>query len=126
MGPFMTLSRLAVRTGSHNPCIAHVATIVALILAGTASRPAYSAAEHPFSALAGSWSGGGVIKKANGSSERIRCRSNYDPAGSSQLNLRLRCASDSYNFDLSANVSYQGGPISGSWSEASRNVGGSI
>jgi hypothetical protein len=38
----------------------------------------------------------------------------------------MRCASDSYNIDLSATVAYQGGSISGQWSESSRNVGGSI
>jgi len=85
-----------------------------------------SSAEHPFSALAGSWSGGGVIKKSNGSSERIRCRSTYEPVGGAQLALRLRCASDSYNFDLTANVVYEGGAIGGSWSEASRSVSGNI
>jgi hypothetical protein len=81
---------------------------------------------HPFSAIAGSWSGGGVIKKANGTSERIRCRSVYEPSAGMQLQVRLRCASDSYNFDLSASVTYDGGAVSGSWNEASRNVTGSI
>jgi hypothetical protein len=80
----------------------------------------------PFSALAGSWSGGGTIKKSNGGSERIRCRSAYEPAGAANLSLRLRCASDSYNFDLTASVAYQGGVISGSFQEATRNVGGGI
>jgi hypothetical protein len=80
----------------------------------------------PFSALSGSWSGAGTIKKSNGASERIRCRSAFEPAGAANLSLRLRCASDSYNFDLSAGVAYQGGAISGSWQESTRNVGGGI
>src|SRR5258708_8641151 len=80
----------------------------------------------PFSALAGSWSGGGTIKKSNGGSERIRCRSAYEPAGAANLSLRLRCASDSYNFDLTANVAYQGGAISGSVQEATRSAAGGI
>jgi len=95
--------------------------------AGAAAAPrAVLGAEHPFAALAGSWAGGGIIKKANGGSERIRCRSSYQPEGGAQLSLRLRCASDSYNFDLTANVMYDGGSITGSWSEASRNVSGGI
>src|SRR5215467_10493287 len=80
----------------------------------------------PFSALSGSWSGGGTIKKSNGGSERIRCRSAFEPAGAANLSLRLRCASDSYNFDLTAGVAYQGGAISGSWQESTRNVNGGI
>jgi hypothetical protein len=80
----------------------------------------------PFAALHGSWSGGGTIKKSNGGSERIRCRSSFEPAGASNLALRLRCASDSYNIDLSANVAYQGGAISGSWQESTRGVSGNI
>jgi hypothetical protein len=80
----------------------------------------------PFAAVHGSWSGGGTIRKSNGGSERIRCRSTFEPSGASNLALRLRCASDSYNIDLSANVAYQGGSISGSWQESTRSVGGNI
>jgi hypothetical protein len=44
------------------------------------------------------------------------------------LNLKqsLRCASDSYKFDLSSDVTSQGERISGNWSEASRNVFGNL
>jgi len=79
----------------------------------------------PFSALNGSWSGSGTIKRANGGSERIRCRSAFEPSGGN-LSLRMRCASDSYNIDLSVSVAYQGGSISGSWQETTRNVAGGI
>src|SRR5215470_1021719 len=79
----------------------------------------------PFSALAGSWSGSGTIKKSNGGSERIRCRSSFQPSGVN-LSLSMRCASDSYNIELTATVAYQGGAISGQWSESTRGVGGSI
>lgn len=91
-----------------------------------AAAPALSAPEGPFSALFGNWSGNGLIKKANGSSERIRCRAGYTPAGANGLQLRLRCASDSYNFDLGANVTYNGGAFSGTWSETQRGVMGNI
>ena len=100
--------------------------LAALLFLAAVPRAAHSATEGPFAALHGNWTGSGVIKKANGSSERIRCRSNYEPAGVLNLQLRLRCASDSYNFDLSARVSYQGGAISGSWNETTRQVGGTI
>src|SRR6266566_1664044 len=44
----------------------------------------------------------------------------------SNLSLNLKCASDSYNFNLTSDVEYQGGAIRGSWTEASRNASGTI
>jgi len=59
----------------------------------------------PFAGLNGSWSGSGTVSLADGSKERIRCRANYtvDATGSG-LRQSLRCASDSYKFDLASNV----------------------
>jgi hypothetical protein len=97
--------------------------VVALSLAGYPAQAAVS----PFRALAGSWAGGGIISLADGNQERLRCRASYDVDGSgSALRLNLRCASDSYNFDLSSEVQYRGGAISGEWTEASRNASGTI
>ena len=64
---------------------------------------------------------------ANGDQERLRCRASYDVDGSgSAMRLNLHCASDSYNFDLSGEVEYRDGAISGEWTEASRNASGTI
>ena len=104
------------------------AGLVTLALA-TAASPAVAqyAMVSPFRALAGSWSGGGTISMANGEQEQLRCRANYSPGGGGEeLSLNLRCASASYNFDLSANISYEGGPIAGTWNEASRNISGTL
>lgn len=80
-----------------------------------------------FAGLAGSWSGVGSLTLASGANERVRCRSTYNVDGSGdQVQLTLRCASDSYRFDLAGNVVSQGGAISGTWSEATRNVSGSL
>ena len=38
----------------------------------------------------------------------------------------LRCASDSYKFELSSDVRGSGGNLSGIWSEASRGVNGTL
>src|SRR6266700_1267701 len=79
----------------------------------------------PFASLSGSWSGGGTISLASGANERIRCRAVYEVgSGGRALQLSIRCASDSYNFDLAGSVVYQGGAISGTWSESSRGVNG--
>jgi hypothetical protein len=96
---------------------------MALALAASPTQAAMS----PFRAMAGSWSGGGVLSTADGQQERLRCRASYDVAGSGeQLRLNLRCASASYNFDLASQVQYSGGAISGEWTEASRNASGTI
>ena len=61
------------------------------------------------------------------STERLRCKANYKVNGSGQgLKQNLRCASDSYKIDLSSDVTSEGNRISGNWSEASRNVFGSL
>jgi len=80
----------------------------------------------PFTPLAGQWSGTGAITLSSGSRERIRCRAVYEAPGGQKLALRLKCASDSYNFDLNANLIHQGDLISGSWSEITRSITGSI
>jgi len=91
------------------------------------SVPASAQAPGPFAPLAGSWSGGGHMTYSDGRQESLRCRATYDPSSSGDnVRLNLRCASAGGNFDLSSNVAYRGGAISGSWSEASRNAGGTL
>jgi hypothetical protein len=98
--------------------------IASLTLPGSA---ALAAPVSPFTAMAGTWAGGGVLSTTDGQQEQLRCRASYDVAGAGdQLRLNLRCASASYNFDLASDVEYRGGAISGSWSESSRNASGTI
>jgi hypothetical protein len=81
----------------------------------------------PFAGLSGSWAGAGTIGMSNGASERIRCRASYAVGGGGRsLQQNLRCASDSYTFQLASDVQYSGGAISGRWSEATRGVGGEL
>jgi hypothetical protein len=105
-------------------------SIAALIGCGlvAASSPAYAQREGgPFAGLAGSWAGNGSVTLSNGSSERIRCRAGYEvaPSGNS-LRQNLKCASDSYNFDLNSEVVYQGGSISGTWRETTKRATGGV
>ncbi|WP_458759413.1 hypothetical protein ACSVBT_01420 [Afipia sp. TerB] len=80
-----------------------------------------------FSGYAGRWSGNGTITIANAGTERIRCKGTYKVEnGGNTLLQDLRCASDSYRFDLNSEVNSSGGNLSGSWTEASRNINGSI
>ena len=77
--------------------------------------------------LDGSWSGNGTVALSDGTTERIRCKASYKVNGTGLgLKQTLRCASDSYKFDLSSDVTSQGDRISGNWSEASRNIFGNL
>jgi hypothetical protein len=84
-----------------------------------------SQAAGPLSAFAGNWAGSGTISAKDGGRERIRCRGTNTESGNT-LRLGLRCASDSYKFELSSDISYDGGAISGSWSEVTRGVNGTL
>ncbi|PDT68798.1 hypothetical protein CO683_16665 [Bradyrhizobium ottawaense] len=95
-----------------------------LFAAGIANSES-KAQSGPFAPMAGSWSGGGVVTLDDGSTERIRCRAKYAPIGPT-MEMSLTCASDAYKFNLGANVRAEGSAITGSWSEASRNISGSL
>ena len=98
-------------------------TFLVAAISGSASY----AQSGPFAGMAGIWSGGGTVTLDDGSSERLRCRATYAVgAGGNALNQSLTCASDSYKFILSSNVLAQGGALSGTWSESSRGVNGSL
>ena len=104
-----------------NACTsAAVATV--LMLSATAGQ----AQSGPFSGFDGSWNGNGTVSLSNGTSEQIRCRATYKVEGGNALKQTLRCASDSYKFELSSNVISQGDQVSGSWSEASRRIFGNL
>src|ERR1700691_6372516 len=81
----------------------------------------------PFAGFDGAWSGNGTVSLSDGSSERIRCRAEYKVDGTGlALKQSLRCASDSYKFDLSSDVTSQGDRVSGNWTETNRNIVGSL
>lgn len=117
---------LSARTAGIAGGRAIVAIAVAATLLTTAGYGQSRTAD-PFRNLEGSWAGAGTVTLANGATERIRCRARYVVnSGGNVLRQDLRCASASYNFDLSSDVRYQGGTLSGHWSEATRNTGGTI
>src|SRR4029079_8448883 len=81
----------------------------------------------PFAGFDGNWSGTGTVALSNGTTENIRCKADYK-VNASGLGLKqnLHCASDSYKFDLSSDVTSQGERISGNWSEKSRQIFGNL
>jgi hypothetical protein len=100
---------------------------VALLFAAFAPFSSSYAQSGPFTGMAGVWSGGGTLTLDDGSTERIRCRATYAVGnGGNGLNQSLTCASDSYRFNLASNVVASGGSLSGTWSETSRGITGSL
>ena len=103
-----------------------------MIAAGFAAGLVFStsasyAQSSPFAGFAGNWAGTGTVSLSDGSKENIRCKASYKVDGTGKaLKQNLRCASDSYKFDLSSDVVSEGDEITGNWSEASRNVFGSV
>jgi hypothetical protein len=81
----------------------------------------------PFAGFDGAWAGSGTVQLSDGSTEHLHCKADYKVNGGGlALKQNLHCASDSYKFDLSSDVTSQGDRISGNWSEASRNIFGNL
>jgi len=90
-----------------------------------AAAPAY--AEQSFDSVAGSWSGSGTMKPSDGPRERVRCKIDYAPKNAGQsVKMNVRCASDAYKMDLSANIDQNGTALSGNWFESQYRQGGKV
>jgi hypothetical protein len=86
-----------------------------------------SFAESPFANMSGKWSGSGRITMSDGSSEPIKCRASYTAGkGGETLDQTLRCASDSYKFNVNSSVSANGNALSGKWTETTYNLTGTF
>ena len=97
-------------------------TTIAFWAASAAAAPV-----GPFVGLSGVWSGHGQIHLSDGSKENLRCRATYQvDVGGKAMHQVLRCASDSYNFELRSDVESQGEQISGNWSELTRSISGKL
>jgi hypothetical protein len=102
-------------------------TIVLLTVLFVAGATASASADDTFRQLAGQWRGGGTVNYADGKHEPVHCRAAYDVLRTgNEVQLNIRCASTSYNFDLMGSARERDGRVSGTWSEASRNVSGSL
>ncbi len=81
----------------------------------------------PFVGLAGAWNGSGRIEMQSGTSERIRCRARYSVSqAGDELVQDLRCASDSDSIDVNSTSQSDQGSLSGTWTELTRNVSGTL
>ena len=97
-------------------------SLLAIIYAGT---PA--CAEQAFDNVAGSWSGGGLMKTKDGPRERVKCKIDYTVKNAGQsVKMNVRCASDAYKMDLNANIDQDGTSLSGNWFESQYRQGGKV
>ena len=93
------------------------------LLSGAGSAASTGSA---FGDLQGSWGGTGTVTYKSGTKERLRCRVQYTQAGPNDLQQALRCASDSYKFQINAYYKHSSGSLSGRWDELVMNLKGTI
>ncbi len=106
---------------------ASVGRLVAVATVGLWAATAAAGSVGPFAGLDGVWSGRGQIHLANGSRENLHCRATYRvDAGGTTMHQALRCASDSYKFELRSDAESQDSEISGNWSELTRSLAGKL
>jgi hypothetical protein len=98
-------------------------TIIVLALSSCGGGFAHAAG--PFERLAGEWTGAGSIDLTSGTRERLKCRAKYD-VNADTLQLYIRCASDSYNFELRSSATVASGAVTGTWSESPHGAFGTI
>jgi len=99
--------------------------VVAALFGYVAEAGAQASGGNPLPRLAGHWSGRGTITMDDGTRERIRCLADYSPEGEN-MRIGLRCASDSYQFELTSHVVYADGQISGNWDETTHSAAGTL
>ena len=104
--------------------IAFTAAVMFVALLSLLPLPGY-AAQGPFADLSGDWSGGGTVTLSSGSNEKIMCRATYDSqAAGNNLQLALRCASDSYKVNFRGTAINSGGNMTGDWFESTNQAAG--
>jgi hypothetical protein len=102
-----------------------VGSLLALAVLAVGAPPARSASSNPYGKLNGYWSGGGTVTPLKGNAEKVSCRATYKTEGAA-VTQNIRCAGVDHKFAASFNLTYQGGRVSGSWSEALYAASGAV
>jgi hypothetical protein len=116
------------QTALRRPALRNLAFASAAAVFATASfAGAAATGGGPFSGLEGIWGGNGTVTYSSGTKERLRCRVQYTVASNADsLSQALRCASDSYKFQINAIYIHQNGNITGRWDEKTLEISGTI
>jgi len=84
-------------------------------------------AKKPSAGLEGSWSGGGTVSFASGSTERARCHAQYRHAGSTSYTMSATCATASGRASQTASVRQVGeNRYAGSFYNSEYGISGAI
>lgn len=120
----MTIEPMGLRRATRaRHALAGAVALVGLMASSGTALPAGG----PFDGLEGLWGGSGTVTYASGTKERLRCRVQYVIAQNEDtLSQALRCASDSYNFQINALYVHQNGTITGNWDEKYLEISGTI
>jgi hypothetical protein len=85
----------------------------------------HAASANPYVKLSGYWSGGGKVTPLKGNAEKVSCRATYKVEGAA-VTQTVRCEGVEHKFAATFNLTYEGGKISGSWSEALYAASGGV
>lgn len=102
-----------------------VGSLLAVTALALAVPPARAASANPYGKLNGYWSGGGTVTPLKGNAEKVSCRATYKTKGAA-VTQNIRCAGVDHKFAASFNLTYKGGRVSGSWSEALYAASGGV
>jgi hypothetical protein len=104
-----------------------VSAVVLGVLALSQSGAAQPATKAQPVSLAGSWSGGGIVSFASGSTERARCRAHYSQRSSTSYVLNATCATASGRATQTASLRSVGANrYQGSFYNSDFGVSGSV
>jgi hypothetical protein len=119
--------RLRWRRRLLHPCTWGVVATALAFAVPAQAQPGPQMGAGLFEAWAGSWSGEGALTTADGTRSRIRCLVTYAVQDRGRaVRQDLRCASDTYRFEITSNMVQSGQSLSGDWFESTRRVGGRI
>jgi hypothetical protein len=81
----------------------------------------------PIGDLAGFWSGNGSVTLASGNTERVKCNVFYKTSGdNTHLRQSMRCASQDYTINATAELQVKGGQVTGIWEEKTYAAKGEV
>jgi hypothetical protein len=107
--------------------IAGLALLGVLAAPAPITTPAEAGSSSPFTALAGRWVGEGRFGLKDSPPESVKCRATYIAgATADELKQTIRCATAGGTIEVISAIQHAAGVLSGSWSETTHNIAGSL
>jgi hypothetical protein len=102
-----------------------VGAIVPGLLSVGSVDPAWAAT--PLEGMAGYWTGSGSVALNSGKTERVKCSVTYKVGDAGGLiKQNMRCASQDYTINASADLRVKGEHVSGNWEEKTYSATGQV